>query len=208
MVNARLYVEGGGDSAAMHSRCREGFSGFLEKAGFKGRMPRIVACGGRQDAFDRFKTACEAGETSFLLIDSEEPVVEKSPWDHLAKRSGDGFVKPGNADDDHCHLMVICMESWFLADKGALSTFFGQGFKANALPNTAKIEEVSKQDIFAGLQKASSNCKTKAPYGKGEHSFKILLSLSPEKVSAASPWANRFLQKLDSYMKAPSSSCT
>jgi len=197
----KLYVEGGGDSEALHSRCREGFRGFLEKAGFGGRMPRIVACGGRRSAYDRFKTSCESGDTSLLLIDSEDRVSVQSPWTHLANRSGDGFEKPQNATDDHCHLMVVCMESWFIADKDALSRFFGQGFNASALPQNTSIEAISKDDIYAGMQRASSHCKTKAPYGKGEHSFKILLLLAPDKVRNASPWANRFFEKLDDFMR-------
>jgi hypothetical protein len=51
------------------------------------------------------------------------------------------------------------------------------------------------------LQSATYNCKTKAPYGKGEHSFKILLLLTPDKISGASAWARRFLEKLDTFMK-------
>ena len=75
MVGIKLYVEGGGDSEPLHSLCREGFSGFLENAGFKGHMPRIVACGGRQTAYDKFRRACESGETALLLIDSEDFVA-------------------------------------------------------------------------------------------------------------------------------------
>ncbi len=96
--------------------------------------------------------------------------------------------------------MVVCMESWFLADKDVLSSFFGQGFNSSALPQNANIEAVSKNDVFAGLQKASSKCKTKAPYGKGEHSFKILRLISPTVVREASPWAKRFLGSLDALM--------
>jgi NADPH-dependent glutamate synthase beta subunit-like oxidoreductase len=84
MVEVKLYVEGGGDSAQLHSRCREGFCKFLERAGFKGHMPRIVACGGRQTAYDCFKTACENNVTALLLIDSEDFVTTSSPWEHLA----------------------------------------------------------------------------------------------------------------------------
>ena len=201
MVSAKLYVEGGGDSEALRTRCREGFRGFLEKAGFKGYMPRIVACGGRQAAYDRFNTACQANETALLLIDSEDAVASgTSPWTHLANRRGDGFAKPVNANDDHCHLMVVCMESWFLADKDALARFFGQGFNANVLPQNNNIESVSKTDVYRGLEAATSHCKTKAPYGKGEHSFKIMLVIDPGKVAQASPWAKRFLETLREIM--------
>jgi len=201
MVTVKLYVEGGGDSESLRTRCREGFRGFLEKAGFTRRMPRIVACGGRRAAYDRFKTACESNEAALLLIDSEDCVSVTSPWAHLANRLGDGFEKPENACDDHCHLMVACMESWFLADKEALSRFFGQGFNANALSQDINIEAISKNDVYTGMQRATSSCRTKSSYGKGEHSFKILLLISPEKVRSASPWAKRFLDKLDTFMR-------
>jgi len=52
----RLYLEGG-ESKDDKIRCREAFSKLLEKAGFEGRMPRLSACGGRESAFDSFRTA-------------------------------------------------------------------------------------------------------------------------------------------------------
>lgn len=201
MVSLKLYVEGGGDQEQLLRRCREGFHKFLEKAGFKGRMPRIVACGGRQAAYDRFKTACETGQASFLLVDSEEPVSGDSPWEHLENRTGDGFVRPKNASDNHCHLMVVCMEAWFLADKAALADFFGQGFNVNALPQNPNVEAVPKEDVYKSMERATFKCKTKAPYGKGEHSFKLLCLISPDKVRKASSWADRFLYELDGIMK-------
>lgn len=201
MVSVKLYVEGGGDSETLHSRCREGFSDFIGKAGFKGRMPRIVACGGRRAAYDRFNIACKSGEKALLLIDSEDFVAVDSPWEHLFNRPGDRFAAPQNATDNHCHLIVVCMEAWFLSDRDALSKFFGQGFNVNALPKNSNIEVISKNDVYTGLQRATSQCKTKAPYGKGEHSFIILSLISPDKVCIASPWAMRFFEKLDAFMK-------
>ncbi|HQH80849.1 MAG: DUF4276 family protein [Synergistota bacterium] len=195
--SVRLYVEGGGDSNRLRSRCREGFRAFLERAGFKGRMPRIVACGGRQFAYDRFRTACLAGEEgAMLLLDSEDRVSVSSPWEHLRKE----FQMSRGFGDARCHLMVVCMESWFLADREALSRFFGQGFNDGALPKRSDIEEISKDEVYRCLQNASVDCKTKAPYGKGEHSFLILKIVDPRKVAASSPWAARFLKTLDLFL--------
>ncbi|MBF0609533.1 MAG: DUF4276 family protein [Magnetococcales bacterium] len=193
----KLYVEGGGDTSQLHSLCRQGFHQFLEKAGFKGRQPRIVACGGRQQAYDRFVTACRQSshEIPMLLVDSEDFVSATSPWVHLVQH--DDFSRPNEASDEQGHLMVVCMESWFLADKDELANYFGRGFNDKALPGHTDIESISKNDVYQSILKATSQCRTKAPYGKGEHSFAILGRISPHKVKTASPWAARFLKILD-----------
>ena len=196
MVSYKLYVEGGGDSDSLRSRCREGFCEFLKKAGCAGRMPRIVACGSRSSAYDHFRTACEQGDECLLLVDSEELVTQASPWQHLRNRTGDGWIKPAGVGDQDCHLMVVCMESWLLADRDALQSFFGHGFNASALPRNTEIEALSKFDIYRALERASANCATKAPYGKGEHSFVLLKKIDPGKVAAASPWCKRFIDTI------------
>jgi hypothetical protein len=196
----KLYIEGGGDGRDLRDKCREAFSCFLLKAGFKGKMPRLVSCGSRKTAFDFFKTSVESGETCLLLIDSEDFITVTSPWEHLLNRKGDEFQKPANATDDHCHLMVVCMESWFFADKVALANYFGQGFTVNSLPKNQNIEQVPKNIIFSSLAQATLNCKTKEPYSKGSHSFDILMTISPDLVKNASPWAKRFLEKLEEFM--------
>lgn len=214
----KLYVEGGGDAAALKTACREGFSSFLVKAGLKGHMPRIVACGGREDAFDSFCTALKNGEPALLLVDSEAPVAAASqpgkitekvdrdswlPWQHLLQRKGDEWEKPTGADDLQCHLMTQCMESWLLADRETLKAFFGQGFKENQLPAAANpVESVAKAHIYQSLAKATADCKTKAQYGKGEHSFKLLALIDPAKVMDASPWAKRFVEAMKTKMGA------
>jgi len=206
-VTVRIYVEGGGDSASLHVLCREGFSRFLKRAGFEGRMPRIVACGSRRAAHDRFRMACEHphsdGDVALLLIDSERPVGdEPSPWAFLARNPEDRFDKPANATDDHCHLMVVCMESWFLADKGVLCTFFGKDFRPQALPQNPRVESIAKDDVLSGLEKASAGCRS-GRYAKGVPSFHILQVISPAKVAEASPWAKRFLDTLARFMETP-----
>jgi hypothetical protein len=199
-----LFVEGGGNSNDLKTECRHGFSVFLEKAGLKGKMPRIVACGGREQAFDRFSTAIKNGESALLLVDSETAVAADcqqgdsgtwKPWTHLKNRQGDNWEKPDNAVDDDCHLMVQCMESWFIADRETLKAFFGKGFNENMLPSVQKsVELIDKVQVYNSLADATKNCETKKSYGKGEHSFKILAQIDPAKVTAASPWAERFVR--------------
>lgn len=204
----KLYVEGGGDAAALKVACRAAFNTFITKAGITKR-PRIVACGGRQDAYDSFCTAIGNGEEAVLLVDSEAAVANQHqsgqtdkwlPWGHLLVR--DKWNKPTGSNDTDCHLMVQVMESWFLVDQAALQTFFGQGFSPKALPAAATpIEGVTKAVVYSALEKATSGCKTKGSYGKGEHSFKLLASIDPTKVIAASPWAARFVDELQKKMK-------
>lgn len=153
----KLYVEGGGDTASLRKACREGFAKFLQKAGLEGRMPRVVACGSRANAYDSFCTAVFNGEAAMLLVDSEEPVISDAepgdankpeswlPWLHLQQRRGDGWNKPPGSNDLQCHLMVQCMESWFLADRDAIKKFFGQGFSENSLPAATNSLEKNRQ---------------------------------------------------------------
>lgn len=200
-----IYVEGGGDAKALRVACRAGFSKFLSEAGLKGNMPKIVACGSRKNAYDWFCIEIKSGRDALLLVDSESPVSADyqqadnqknwKPWLHLRNRQGDQWVKPENASDADCHLMVQCMEAWFLADSRSLQSFFGQGFNTNALPARGnKIESVAKEKIYDSLAAATKNRKPKEKYSKGKHSFQILERVSPEVVSDASPWAKRFIE--------------
>ena len=193
----KLFVEGGGDSSeSLRTECRRGFRKLLEKAGLKGRMPRIVPCGGRRNAYEQFCTALANGETdSVLLVDAESKVVRESQWRHIAEREADGWRKPPQATDEHLHFMTECMESWFLSDKSALSRFFGNGFNVKALPANPDIEQVPKRDVLRGLETASKNT-TKGVYGKGAHSFKILAEIDPEKLRDSAPGAAKLLKHL------------
>ena len=196
-MKVKVYVEGGGDGKSLRTKCREGFSSFFAKASFAGRMPQIIACGGRKSAFDKFRTAWEsrkAEEFIILLVDSEDPVADGAgPWLHL--RTGDGWERPNEATDENAHLMVQSMEAWFLADKDNLAAYFGHGFNRNALPGRQEIEDVAKDDVFRGLKNATRQCK-KGDYGKGRHSFDILEQTDPASVMAASPHARRLVETL------------
>lgn len=82
-----------------------------------------------------------------------------------------------------------------------LKAFFRQGFKENQLPAAANpVERIEKTQVYDALARATRDCKTKSQYGKGEHSFKLLAMIDPEKVVNASPWARRFVEALQARM--------
>lgn len=60
-MKVRVYVEGGGDSKDLRILCRRGFSKLFERAGLKGRMPKVAACGSRNQAFRSFRISAENG---------------------------------------------------------------------------------------------------------------------------------------------------
>ena len=195
-MKVNVYVEGGGDAKALKIRCRRGFRQFFERAGLSGRMPTVVPCGSRNNAFESYCTAlAAAGQNDFpvLLVDSESAVTQE-PWDHLKTR--DNWQRPANSNDEQAHLMVQCMEAWFIVDRESLARFFGQGFSENPLPESQDIETISKQNVFHALQMATRNSKTKGEYGKSEHSFEILGQLDPAKVRRGSSHARKLLDAL------------
>lgn len=197
-MKIKIYVEGGGNTRRQQSGCRQGFRTFLQKAGVRDRSFSVHACGGRQVAYDDFCIALKnAADDEFivLLVDSEAAVAAPDdPWPHLKAR--DNWDKPATATDDKVHLMVQCMEAWFIADRDTLNAFFGQQFNANALPARNDVENISKQDLYTGLESATRRCEKKGKYGKGRHSFDILAQIDPAKVMAASPYAQRLIDTL------------
>ena len=196
-MSLKLIVEGSGDrkSKSLNRECRRAFAEFLGKAGLVGKLPSIEAAGGREQAYDAFKTAhARDSRTAVLLVDAEAPVTAQDPWTHLSTH--DDWTRPAGATNDQCHLMVQVMESWFLADREALATFYQQRFRPQALPgNPRQVEQISKMDVENGLERAT-RATTRGRYHKGRHSFEILASLDPAKVTAASPYARRFVQTL------------
>lgn len=197
-MSVKIYVEGGAPGG-LDRECRRGFSEFLKSAGLRDKMPRIIACGDRGKAYDKFCTAqrnAQANEFIVLLVDSEKD-VEKGvgPWVFLKRHVG--WNKPAGTSDDNAHLMVQCMEAWFLADRDTLTQFFGDGFNANPLPNRSDVENIAKPDLYDALKRATRTSR-KGEYGKGPHSFDLLAQLDPQKVITASPYAKRLVDTLRS----------
>lgn len=191
-MSVRIYVEGGGDTNSLKSECRRGFREFFAKFIPPNKQPKVIACGSRREAFDDFRTALRQhpDEHVVLLVDAEAPVdPDKTIWEHLKQR--DSWEQPAGATEDNTHLMVQCMESWFLADPETLEDYFGQGFQSSALPKNPHVENIPKITVFRALADATRQTKSKGSYSKGGHSFAILARIDPNKVRRASPHAER-----------------
>jgi len=199
MVRVTVYVEGGG-RGRMATDCRRGFSEFFRKAGLEGHMPSIVSCGSRGNAFARFcivMSDTEPDEIPLLLVDSEGPVrPRRSVWQHLGS-SPDRWERPQRCEDEQAHLMVQCMESWFLADASTLESYFGAGSRLSPVRND--IEGIFKEDVLSRLGSASRGSR-KGVYHKSRHSFDILARIDPEKVVRRSHFAKRLIDNLKSYL--------
>ena len=192
-----VYVEGGGDKRKILDDCRRGFGQLFEKVVREGQSPKVRPCGGRASTFQDFKRDLQQQEEGFLilLVDSEGPVgANVKAWAHL--RGRDGWKKPPTAHDDQAHLMVQCMESWFLADRDALSGCYKQGFLVNSLPGRADIANIAKRDVEQALDHATRPTQ-KGPYHKTGHGFDLLALIDPEKLRRASQRARRLFEVLE-----------
>jgi len=182
MVNkTTIYIEGGGDSKQLRSLCRKGFRKLLENCGFTGYMPKLVACGGRDSAFDDFKIAHTNKSNSdyvAMLIDSEDPLNNLDAWEHLKIR--DGWDKPLGSENGQVLFMTTCMETWIVADRDALAEHYGSKLQKNALPPLHDLESRSCHDIQKGLSHATRDCSN--AYKKGRRSFAVLEKLSPHEL--------------------------
>jgi len=139
------------------------------------------------------------------LVDSEGPVEPHvSPWDYLRVNERDKWERPRNAEEDQAHLMVQCMEAWFMADREAVVKYFGKRVKTSDFPDPVNndIERIPKAKIAAALGKAARKVRKargteKQGYDKVEDGFSLLAVIDPEKVRKASKHAERLWKTLE-----------
>lgn len=197
-MRAAIYLEGGGDSKELHIRCREGFRKLLENCGFAGRMPRLIACGGRSGTFDDFRTGhARKGDADYvaMLIDSEEPLDDlEAAWQHLSDY--DGWKRPDGASDEQVLFMTTCMETWVVADHKTLADHYGSKLQESALPALNDLERRSRQEVQQKLVHATRHCVN--AYSKGKRSFVVLGKLCPRVLAKHLPSFRRVERILES----------
>lgn len=218
VTDIALHLEGGGQTSETLAPFRQGMSAFLKPVVEEARKRkirwRIIPCGGRKQAFDSFCDALESEPNAFhiLLVDAEEPVTKKE-WQHLQERQDDQWERPSNAKDEQCHLMIVTMETWFLADPEAIKEFFKfkKGFDASALPvvtpppkppKFATVLEAMGKDVVLDIFKKATKRTSDAQYEKIKHGAKLLARIDPAKVRQQCPACDRLFWELGKAMGA------
>lgn len=203
MTDAKLFVEGGGDSHEQRTRCREGFRKLLEECKFSKRLPRIVACGSRDEAYTSFKIEHLAGKIAYvaLLVDSEDPVLDdEETWSHLKSR--DGWDHPDEAENDQVFLMTTCMETWIVADHEGLKQFFEKHkpcLRPAGLPPSINLQARHRHTVQEALTVATKDCTN--AYAKNQRSFDALAHVSPTALRPLLPAFDRMLRILDNKLR-------
>jgi hypothetical protein len=196
-VSSTIYLEGGGDARDLQSRCQKGFRKLLERCGYRGRMPKLVACGGRGAAFEDFKIAlahARKGDFVALWVDSEDPMADiEAGWEHL--RARDGWDRPAGATDERVLLMTTCMETLIVADRATLAEYYGSDLQESALPSLHELEGRARDAIQNALMHATRKCSN--AYTKGKRSFEVLAELDPATLSKHLPSFARVRRILD-----------
>jgi hypothetical protein len=186
-VKVKIYVEGGGNRRELNAKCREGFRKLFEKCGLVGRMPKPVACGSRNEAFDSFNCSPEHAQQEWyvvLLVDSEEPVADiELPLAHLIER--DEWQFRAGVLDEQVLLMTTCMETWIVSDRESLRRHYGHSLQESALPPTQDLETRSRGEVQSQLEHATRICSNK--YSKGKRSFELLAALDPAEMKQHLP---------------------
>jgi len=195
-VRVRVYVEGGGDSRSTRDACREGFRKLFGKVVRPGAPLIVIASGGRERAFENFCDGLRdhSDETVLLLVDSEGP-VNGTVWEHLRSRAGAGWLRPARATEEHAHLMVQCVEAWFVAGKATLANYYGKGFHSGALPRQANVELIPKQRVQDALRQAAQQTK-KETYDKTRDGPALLGLIDTGKLQTSSMHAGRLFDAL------------
>jgi hypothetical protein len=195
-VSVTVFVEGGGPYAKRRTAvaCREAFHLFFARLLGERPSPRIVASGSRDEAYHDFCRSLRNDPDTFpiLLVDSEDPVpAGKTARVHLQDR--DHWTTP--MPDEQVHLMVQCMEAWFLADISAVVLYYQREFSEDALSGNPNIEAIPKKDVLNRLHNATK-ATSKGEYDKGRHGFDILGRIDPGRVRQKSSYADALFNLL------------
>lgn len=183
-MTAYVYIEGGtrgpsggeSSSKSLKIECQKAFHSLLGKLGFMGRMPRLVACGGRQKTYEMFCTEHKAQKATYVAmwIDAEEPMEDvEEAWKHLSEvETVPAWSRPENAEDDQVLFMTTSMETWIVADRETLRRHYRQNLNENPLPALFNIEKRPRKDMLKAIETATTNCTN--GYKKGSRSFEVL----------------------------------
>ena len=192
VAEVRIYFEG-------DPSLRRGFSEFFGNVARLARRPRMIA--GRGTPVRDFMAGIHRNPSSVnvLLVDSEGP--NDGNLATCIKSRKDWNRDIGSAvGDDQLHFMIQVMETWFLADRDAVRTYYGRQLREGRLPSNPAVEQIGKQDVIQGLE-AATRATQKRTYHKTRHAPQLLAKLDAAKVRRAAPACDRLLRFLEQVLR-------
>ena len=204
MSGVAIYMEGGGPSPNGKAALRQGMDRFLrplkDAARERSLFWKLVPCGSREETYRRFRNAVEntdSDETQILLVDSEA-LVTRTVRVHLQERDDWDL---SFALEHTIHLMAQVMETWIVADPGALARYYGQGFNVGKLSKRQDLEQEPKTGIERALKDATRRTG-KGVYHKIRHASELLKRLDPTRVKERCVHCARLFEELDRIIEA------
>lgn len=198
MKGLAIYLEGGGNGAQSKAMLRQGMGEFLRELRSRARAKslrwKIVACGGRDRAFQAFRDSVlrRDASVSVLVVDAEGP-LSTAPRRHLAARDGWDFRF---SSERGVQLMVQAMETWIVADPNALAAYYGTDFASNVLPRPgSNLEAVAPREIESLLSRSARRTR-KRKYRKIRDGSALLARIDPAAVQGRCPSCKRLFDNL------------
>ena len=138
---------------------------------------KIVACGGRDRAFQAFRNTVLRGDASVsvLLVDAEAP-LSSAPRRHLSEQEGWDL---GIVSERRVQLMVQTMETWLVADPTALAAYYVKSFAGDVLPKPGSDLEALDCDGIQRLLARSTRWTRKREYRKIRDGSALLMRIDP-----------------------------
>ena len=188
VADVRIYFEG-------DPSLRRGFSEFFNSVNGLARHPKLIAARGTPVRDFMAGVRRNPRSVNVLLMDSEGPDNGDLIAGLKARRDWDVSVAQAVVDDQ-LHFMVQVMETWFLADRDAISAYYGPQLQQGRLPNNPTVETIGKRDVLQSIEAATRGTQ-KGTYHKTRHAPQLLAKLNAARVRSAAPACDRLLRFLE-----------
>ena len=191
-----IYFEGNND---LKPGFRRLFDRHVQRARQRGVKFDLFAGGPRYETVKDFLDSCRHNPSALniLLIDSESAVSDVRRSIRALRRHSvwDADV---HCEDAQVNFMVQAMEAWFVADRRALASHFGNRYNANALPSPQSAESIAPANLVAAIQRGlPRRGRRRRSYDKVSDGAALLGLIDHATVSRHCPNFRRLMDFLD-----------
>ena len=186
-------------------RLKPGFRKLFERHANRARGNRIrfdlISGGPNAETVKDFLRSCRQNpsDLNVLLVDSEGPAPSAAAAIQ-GLRSRNYWDANAAVDDGQINFMVQAMEAWFIADRRALTSHFGNRFSADGLPSPRNAESMPVEQLTDSINQAlrAVGGRRRRKYDKARDGARLLESLDETAVRRNCPSFGRLMDFLSS----------